>query len=143
MNAGLDKVKISIRARQEAPDGHVENLHHRMKGRYFFKGGKHYLRYEDKYLDSESRVPTTIKVSDEELVILRHGAAKTEQRFVPRQETRSDYHTPYGVMELVMRTERLQSCFAESSGCAKVAYHLTANGSPVGNYEIEIKVEAD
>ena len=138
----MDKVKISIRARQEAPDGHVENLHHRLEGRYFFKGGKHYLRYEDKYLDGESGVPTTIKVADDELVILRHGTAKSEQRFVPRQETRSDYHTPYGIMELVMRTEYLQSGFDESSGCARVGYHLSANGSPVGSYEIEIKVEA-
>lgn len=139
----MDKVKISIRARQEAPDGQVEKLHHRLTGRYFFKGGKHYLRYEDKYLDGDSRVPTTIKVAEDELVILRHGTAKTEQRFVPSQETRSDYHTPYGVMELVMRTELLKACFAERSGYAKVAYHLSANGSPVGRYEIEIKVEAD
>ena len=139
----MDKVKISIRARQEAPDGHVENLHHRLEGRYFFKGGKHYLRYEDKYLDGESRVPTTIKVSEDELVILRHGTARTEQRFVPFQETRSDYQTPYGSMELAMRTEALQSSFAESSGYARVAYQLSAAGSPVGRYEIEIKVEAD
>ncbi|MCI7612643.1 MAG: DUF1934 domain-containing protein [Selenomonadaceae bacterium] len=138
----MDNVMISIRARQEAPDGHVEKLHHRLKGRYFFKGGKHYLRYEDKYLDGGKRVPTTIKVAEDELVILRHGTAKTEQRFVPLQETRSDYQTPYGSMELLMRTESLQAAFGEEGGHIRAAYHLSANGSPVGRYEIEIKVEA-
>ncbi len=139
----LDSVRISIKARQEAPDGHVEKLHQSMRGRYFCKGGKHYLRYEDEHAGGQGSVPTTIKLSDDEMVILRHGAVASEQRFVPARETRADYRTPYGVMELVMRTHSLQSEFGTDKGYVRVAYHLSANGSPIGNYEIEIKVEGD
>ena len=138
----MDSVRISIEARQEAPDGHVERMCRSMRGRYCFKGGKHYLRYEDRPADGQDRVPTTIKLSADEMVILRHGAVTAEQRFVPERETRAEYHTPYGVMELVMQTHVLQSAFDGASGYARVAYHLSANGAPVGKYEVEIKVEA-
>lgn len=138
----MDKVKISIKSRQEAPDGHVERLLREVEGRYFFKGGKHYLRYEDGQLDGQSRTPTTIKLSPDEMVVLRRGGVAVEQRFIPARETRAAYHAAGGVLELVMRTHALQAEFGEASGHARVQYHLSVNGAPVGEYEIELKVEA-
>lgn len=138
----MDKVRISIVSRQEAADGHVERLRQEMEGRYFFKGGRHYLRYEDGQLDGQSGTTTTIKLSAEEMLVLRRGAAAVAQRFVPDRETKAAYQTPCGVMELAMRTHAVQAEFGGAGGHARVQYHLSVNGSPVGEYEIEIQVEA-
>lgn len=138
----MDRVRISIISRQEASDGHVERLRQEMEGRYFFKDGRHYLRYKDGQLDGQDGAPTTIKFSAEEVVVLRRGAAVVSQRFVPERETQAVYQTPCGVMKLTMRTHAMQAEFGEAGGHALVKYHLSVNGSPVGEYEIEIQVEA-
>lgn len=137
----MDSVNITIKAKQTAPDGRVEHIHHRMHGQYAYKGGKHYLRYTDKQLDDKNAVPTTIKAAEGELLILRSGIVSAEQRFVLNGETRADYHTPYGVMELVMRTNRLQVSCDNNVGSVRLQYSLQANGSHAGDYELDIRYE--
>ena len=139
----MDSVEIIIRAKQKDLNGKVEIVEHKAQGSYGCKGGKHYIRYMDKHLSPKEQVPTVIKLGDRELTIIRQGLVSSRQSFILQGETRADYRTPYGVMELVMRTHSLQSEFGTDTGYARVAYHLSANGSPIGNYEIEIKVEGD
>lgn len=137
----MDSVRISITARQKASDGHVENVQQNVRGNYFYKGGKHYLRYQDKKLDKHNPVSTTIKISDTEWVILRRGSVSTEQRFVLNQEVKSNYQTPYGVMELLAFTHELSADITDETGRAKLRYTMSANEAEVGEYEIEIKFQ--
>ena len=137
----MDSVNITIKARQKAPDGEAENIHHSLQGQYAFKGGRHYLRYLDSHLAAGHEVPTTIKASADELLIMRRGLFRSDQRFVPGGETRADYHTPYGTIELVMHTSSLQVDFGEGAGSVRLRYSLQANGAHVGEYDLEIKAE--
>ena len=138
----MDKVKITIRARQRGTDGRLETVKHQAEGSYLLKGSRHYIRYLDKHLDPKGHVPTTIKLGEGELVILRQGLVTARQCFRPGCETRSGYETPYGNMELIMHTHRLESDFGEDKGIIHLDYSLNANGSQVGEYELEIKLAA-
>lgn len=136
----MDRVVITIKGSQKGPDGQVEKVNLMFKGRYTCKGSKHYLRYDDRKLVPKEIVSTTIKLSEEEMVILRHGAVETEQRFLLGQKTRAEYHTPYGLMELVMSTRLLTVDFQAESGEARLQYSMDANGSLVGDYDLKIRV---
>lgn len=136
----MDKVVITIKGSQKGPDGQVEKVNLMFKGRYVCKNGKHYLRYDDRKLVPKEIVSSTIKLSDEEMVILRRGPVETEQRFLLGQETRAEYHTPYGLMELVMSTKKLTVDFQADSGQAQLQYSMEANGSLVGEYDLKIRV---
>ena len=138
----MDKVKITIRARQRGTDGRLETVKHQAEGSYMLKGSRHYIRYLDKHLDPKGHIPTTIKVGEGELVILRQGLVTARQAFRLGCETRSGYETPYGNMELVMHTHRLESDFGEDKGIIHLDYSLNANGSQVGEYELEIRLAA-
>lgn len=139
----MDSVKITIRARQKDLNGKVEIVEHKAHGSYGCRGGKHYLRYVDKHLSPSEHVPTVIKFSDRELTIIRQGLVSSRQNFVLQGETRADYHTPYGMMELVMHTHELSSEFQDGQGSIHLVYSLAANGAAVGQYDLEIKVAAD
>lgn len=138
----MDSVKITIKARQRGVDGRLETVKHQAEGSYMLKGNKHYIRYLDKHLDPKGHVPTTIKVGEGELLILRQGLVAARQSFRLGCETRSDYETPYGTMELVMRTHRLESEFEADKGTIHLDYSLQANGAQVGEYELEIRLAA-
>lgn len=139
---GLDSVKITIRAKQKDPNGRVEIVEHKARGSYGYRGGKHYIRYEDKQLSPGEHVPTVIKLSDRELAIIRQGMVSSRQNFILHGETRADYHTPYGLMELVMHTHELSAEFQEDAGKIHLAYSLAANGAAVGQYDLEIRIAA-
>lgn len=138
----MDKVKITIRARQRGADGRLETVKHQAEGSYMLKGNKHYIRYMDKHLDPKDHVPTTIKVGAGELVILRQGLVAARQSFRFGCETSSAYETPYGTMDLLMHTHRLEFDFEAAKGIIHLDYSLNANGSQVGEYELEIKLAA-
>lgn len=139
---GLDSVEITIRARQKDPNGRMEIVEHKARGSYGCRGGKHYIRYEDKQLSYGEHVPTVIKLSDRELAIIRQGMVSSRQNFILHGETRADYHTPYGLMELVMHTHELSAEFQENAGKIHLAYSLAANGAAVGQYDLEIRIAA-
>lgn len=139
----MDSVKITIRAKQKDLDGRVEIVEHKARGSYGYKGGKHYIRYIDKHLSPKEHVPTVIKLSDKELTIIRQGVVSSRQNFILQGETRADYHTPYGMMALVMHTHELSSEFQENQGSIHILYSLEANGAAVGQYDLEIKIVAD
>lgn len=140
--AGLDSVEIIIRAKQKDLNGKVEIVEHKAQGSYGCKGGKHYIRYMDKHLSPKEQVPTVIKLGDRELTIIRQGLVSSRQSFILQGETRADYHTPYGTMELVMHTHELSSEFQENQGSIHLVYSLEANGAAVGLYDLEIRFTA-
>lgn len=138
----MDKVKITVSARQKGTDGRLETVRHQAEGSYMLKGSRHYIRYLDKHIDSKDHVPTTIKVREDELVLIRQGSVTTRQSFRPGFDTRGGYETPYGTMELVMHTHRLESDFGTDQGIIHLDYSLQADGSLVGEYELEIRLAA-
>lgn len=139
----MDSVEITIRAKQKDPNGKLEIVEHKAHGSYGYRGGKHYIRYRDRQLSPSEHVPTVIKLSDRELTIIRQGLVSSRQNFILHGETRADYHTPYGMMELVMHTHELSAEFQENTGKIHLAYSLAANGSAVGEYDLEIRIAAD
>ena len=136
----MDCVQIRITGKQKDTNGHVEKVKLQADGQYYLRSGKHYLRYQDKSIHKGESVQTTMKLSEQEIVIMRRGVVETDQHFQLEKSTTSSYHTPYGPMELGMNTRAIEVAITEQGGYARLKYDLAVNGSPVGDYDMHIEI---
>ncbi|MBQ1416999.1 MAG: DUF1934 domain-containing protein [Selenomonas sp.] len=136
------KVKVVTSGFQKDLKGKREKVAHLAEGQYYFRNNKHYVKYDDSDLDKENVIATTIKTDGGKLTIFRRGAVDTEMIFLHGEMTRTSYHTPYGHMELEINTRQLEINMDEARGQGEIDlfYDLAVNGSPVGEYELHIKI---
>lgn len=136
------KVKVVTSGFQKDLKGKHEKVAHLAEGQYYFRNNKHYVKYDDSALDKENVIATTIKTDGRKLTIFRRGAVETEMIFLHGEMTRTSYHTPYGPMELEIDTRQLEINMDEVGGQGEIDlfYDLAVNGSPVGEYELHIKI---
>ena len=119
----MNPVLVKVRGVQKTPEGEENTIRTEARGRYIFRGGKHYVLYEEEGLSEVGKVSTTLKFDEEKLTLLRHGAVEQTLEFVPRRESRSPYRTPIGNLNLAVRTEFFR---AFESDCA---YGIFGHGS--------------
>ena len=129
------KVKVVTSGFQKDLKGKREKVAHLAEGQYYCRNNKHYVKYDDSDLDKENVIATTIKTDGGKLTIFRRGAVYTEMIFSHGEMTRTSYHTPYGPMELEINMDE-----ARGQGEIDLFYDLAVNGSPVGEYELHIKI---
>ena len=136
------KVKVVTSGFQKDLKGKREKVAHLAEGQYHFRNNKHYVKYNDSDLDKENVIATTIKTDGGKLTIFRRGAVDTEMIFLHGEMTHTSYHTPYGPMELEINTRQLEINMDEARGQGEIDlfYDLAVNGSPVGEYELHIKI---
>lgn len=138
----MNKVKVVTSGFQKDLTGKREKVAHLAEGQYYFRNNKHYVKYDDSDIDEENVIATTIKTDGGKLTIFRRGAVDTEMIFLHGEMTRTSYHTPYGPMELEINTRQLEINMNEVEGRGEIDlfYDLAVNGSPVGEYELHIKI---
>lgn len=137
----MEKVRVRLRGRQKDADGKVERIEMTAEGEYTIKAGKHYVKYLDSSIDPDNPVSTVLKVSDDSLTIIRQGAVGGTQKFALGREDRSAYHTPYGELELNIKTTRLNISFTETAGEVDFAYDVAVNGEFTGHNKLIINIE--
>jgi uncharacterized beta-barrel protein YwiB (DUF1934 family) len=111
-------------------------------GRFFRKGQACYLRYEE-FMD-EGKIKTSVKFSEEDAVILRSGAVNMRLAFKLNKLMRGHYDTPYGVMETLTDSKRIEhQQTSEKEGKLDLLYDFTMNGDVAGTYHMEITYKED
>jgi uncharacterized beta-barrel protein YwiB (DUF1934 family) len=124
----MNPVLVKVRGVQKTPEGEENTIRTEARGRYIFRGGKHYVLYEEEGLSEVGKVSTTLKFDEEKLTLLRHGAVEQTLEFVPRRESRSPYRTPIGLLNLTVRTEFLGMDLASEVKSLTVEYSLAVEG---------------
>ena len=74
--------------------------------------------------NTEEKTATVLKIAADSLTLLRQGGVVQEQHFQPRQEHTSVYRTPYGNLDLSVKTEKIAIVFGTISGNIDVAYAM-------------------
>ncbi|WP_059352039.1 DUF1934 domain-containing protein [Bacillus coahuilensis] len=106
-------------------------------GRYYEKAGSAYLRYDE--VLEEGTVKTTVKLSNEQGLILRGGAVKMRLAFNREDRMNGSYESPHGTFLLQTHTKELSHTeTAEGEGTLRIRYELRMQGSSVGNYDMKI-----
>ncbi|MFC5557508.1 DUF1934 domain-containing protein [Ureibacillus thermophilus] len=133
-------VKIKVISTIRPIEGEEETYELWLQGVWLKKNEKMYLRYEE-FLEDQ-RIRTTVKMNNDNALILRSGAVKMRLPFSLESKQNGHYDTIYGTLPLQTKTHRLGFEHTEEnniSGRFNVQYDLIVSGQSVGHYTLEIQ----
>ena len=112
-------------------------------GRYYKKANSSYLQYDE--VMEEGDVHTTVKISGDEVLILRSGAIKMRLHFLLNKKTPGNYQTQYGLLQTSALTKRLDTDFNETKqeGHVDLLYYMAIQGSNAGTYHLMINYKEE
>lgn len=104
-------------------------------GHFYKKGSSGYLQYEENM--PEGAIQTTVKLKNEEVLILRKGAVDMRLHFLLNKKTPGTYKTDHGVLMTEADTKEMEI----EDGRVEVLYNLAIQGSHAGTYTMNIQYE--
>ncbi|HET7578803.1 MAG TPA: DUF1934 domain-containing protein [Bacillales bacterium] len=129
-----DKIPVVIDLTSTVENGsEEETTHNQVKGDLLSKGQATYIRYNEQTEDEES-VRNVVKITEEEMVILRNGPVSMNQRFREGQTTEGHYGTQFGNMHMETATERMAFTREPDQGTGEIVleYQLKLQGNELG-----------
>ena len=122
------EVKIKIRGEQGENDDSVEVV---SIGQMFHENGFLCLTY-DEVVDEEETgvvqvVKNTIKISDEQVEVIKKGPSQSHMVFVPDQTTFTYYSTPLGELEVSIFTDEIEKISNDNGFTLSMHYQMEMN----------------
>lgn len=114
-------------------------------GTYHKKNEKHYLLYEELPMEemvSQKLTKNTIKISDNQVDIVKKGISNTHMIFEKNKRNETYYSTPFGELLIGIYTTKLEVIEEEEEILVNLEYALDVNASHVSDCDIKIKVSA-
>jgi uncharacterized beta-barrel protein YwiB (DUF1934 family) len=130
---------IHLKQVTEIRDGfRKETVVFETNGLYYLKGNTVYLNFEEE--QEAGKVKTIVKITDEEVTVLRSGAANMRHVFRKSEETVGNYQSPLGHFIMKTKTENVQYQYNEKTkkGQLFFSYILQLQNQQAGRYSITI-----
>ncbi|MGM0843475.1 MAG: DUF1934 domain-containing protein [Bacillota bacterium] len=137
------EVKIHLKTRIQH-GGEIDSFELFSDGRYYEKGDSFFLKYDE--IQEEGTIHTILKIKkDEEALILRSGAVKMRMVFKENEELVGSYESQLGTLMITTKTSKLTHTAdkAGNNGEINLSYQLFMQGSPVGEYEMNISYKEE
>lgn len=108
-------------------------------GQHYFRNGKHFIKYQES-LEDGLMTDNMIKISSDEVELIRKGPITTNMLFTVGEKNLSYYDTPFGSM--VMGIDTSDMCITEKDDemIVDISYNLEMNGNHVAKSHVMIKV---
>lgn len=134
------EVLITITGTQNSPEDGENTLEVTSRGEYFFRGGKHFVVYEEAEEGSGTVIRNRVKFKQGYLETVKNGAVNATLFFETGKAISSCYETPYGSM--MMETETAWVDVTESEELIEVeaSYKLSMNCEFLADCRIHISV---
>ena len=97
-------------------------------GKYYEREGRHFLLYEEVLEGVSDPVRNRITLIPGRAEMRKSGVIETEMIFIPKQETRTWYNTPFGQLEMQIYTSRITMTEREEELRVEIRYKLTIGG---------------
>lgn len=138
------KLPIQVKLVTEIRDGagRKELLTTETDGSLYSKGDATFLAYKE-MMQNVGQISNIIKIKDDEVTIIRSGGVSMRQTFKKGATTSSFYQSPYGIMEMVAKTEHVDFTYEAKSqkGKLSLSYLLQMQGEWVGRHRLTFMIE--
>ena len=131
-----DKSNVRILLESKCGD---ENFVHDGQGKLYWKGEVFYVRYEE-LRDDLPKTTTTLRIADDSVKIIRHGAIQAEQTFIPNIKTTGFLHSSGIRFALQMNTHAIVKTKQPQYLLIEWSYDITLNEQEVGLYEVKLSI---
>ena len=136
-------VKISIAGLHE--NGTTDSLEVISFGEMYEENGETIVKYEEAMDDVEGEdcemVQSQLKIRDGQVEILKEGGTRTHMVFVKNQDMLTYYSTPFGELEIVIHTDRLEHRKLDNGFHVELECALEVNAAHMSNCNVRIQVE--
>lgn len=122
------KAIITVSSRQINEENNDENVEVVTPGNFFKKEEKYYAVYEETEISGMKGTTTTLKIEDNKLSLIRIGSTSSKMEFDEKKENVSMYTTPYGTLQLKIKTSDLDVDVDDDGGDITVNYDLSIIG---------------
>lgn len=135
----MSRVLITINSRQDE-----ETVKQTLAGQLFRKDKALYVRYEEPGANGNpGGVRTLLKVTQEELKVIRHGEVESEQSFRKGSRLPGFYRSPYTRFALITHTRDLRVRLEGSSGEIYWAYELEVHDAISGHFAVSLTIQEE
>lgn len=115
------------------------------QGQVFSAGGAIYLKYEERGEGQAGEEVTraTVKITPDELKLIRHGTVESSQTFQAGRRLPGYYRAPYTSFNLSTETQSLNLDLDGLSGTAKWKYDLYVYDELAGQFDISLHIQEE
>ena len=110
-------------------------------GSFYKKDEKYYVVYDETEISGMKGTKTTFKISPDKFSLIRMGTTNTKMEFEPNIESMSLYNTPYGVIEIEIKTNVLDINVNDNGGDVKINYDMTIGNEKIQSTILKINIK--
>ncbi|WP_322908141.1 DUF1934 domain-containing protein [Paenibacillus campi] len=131
------QVRLTLSSEQDGEVGTTE-----MIGHVFIKGNSLYVRYVEPPQPPQPEIRTTVKISSDEIKIMRHGGVESEQTFRPGEHLSGFYRSPFTRFEMETHTRSLHHGLKGITGYIAWEYDLYVHEQLGGRFKVSLHIQA-
>jgi uncharacterized beta-barrel protein YwiB (DUF1934 family) len=138
-----DHIPVVINLVTKVKEGsREETTSNQVKGTLVSKRDTTYIRYSEEIEDTGS-VRNVMKITADEVTIIRNGSVGMHQRFREGEVTEGHYKTPFGTMHMKTDTKHINYEWERRQGYGKfeLTYGLTLQGHDLGRVTLTFVVK--
>jgi|JFBN01.2.fsa_nt_gb hypothetical protein len=121
-------VMLRITSLQQDERGQTEKISLETPGRFGMRNQVPFLTYEETELTGMKGTRTTLFLYPESVALIRTGTYMQKQEYREGEETGSVCETPMGMLELSVKTERIENTVQDGAGRLAIAYEVELKG---------------
>lgn len=134
-------VLLSICSTQQFEGCDEETIDLMTQARFYERGGKFYISYEESELTGLLGTRTTVKIDGDTVTMMRTGTYPSEMLFSKNQRHVGLYHTEFGAITISTHTNELINTISEDGGELEIDYTVEVDQSMVGNHHFRMSVK--
>ncbi|WP_026136423.1 MULTISPECIES: YwiB family protein [Paenibacillus] len=132
-----NEVHLTLRSDQNG-----ESVITHFTGQAFEKGSSIYIRYTETPESTQQEVRTTVRISKDEIKIMRHGGVEAEQSFRQGEQLTGFYRSPFTRFALITHTSLIHNELNGYMGKVTWEYELYVHEQLNGTFKVSLDIQA-
>lgn len=133
------KALISVFSEQ---DGNIEDkIEVVTPGDFYKKDSCYYAVYKETQITGMLNTTTTLKIGPEKFSLIRMGSTSTKMNFYSESDDIVMYDTPYGTLELRIKTKDIHIDVGDDGGNVSINYDMSIGGQKPLNTSLKINIK--
>lgn len=115
-----------------------------MRGEVIRTGGTVYIRYEEPEAGPTGGITrSTVKITGEEIKVLRHGEVESQQSFSRGKKLPGFYRSPYTTFQMSTDTKEVEIRWAQDGGSLRWTYDLYIYDELSGQFIVSLQIQEE
>ncbi len=132
---------ISITGSEEVIGGEGENVELVTSGKYYKKGDKYYVTYQETEVTGfDDHTTTTLKIDGDTVAMTRFGQVNTHMVFKRGEKHMGHYETPFGSFTVGIISDDVQVDVSDNGGDISIDYLLEIDNSTKAKHNLRLNI---